>query len=389
MIFVKGPLETLNYFTDCMTAGLPEDSHFIFDICEPDINGLLGFIKQKRPQKVITFNNMAINFSLQDGRNFWELCHLTVFDYLVDHPINYLPELCNVPDCIIAITVDRNHKQFLETYCPSIRTLFLPHGGIIYDASPKTFSQRQIDVLYTGDNQEILTTLPIISELPENGRQLYLYTYQQFMTNPTCTTEAAVEKYFIENNLQPSQELLLTCQEYIHCSTERNARYNYKTQIMTQIAKSGIAMEIYGNNWDFLSTYDNVHIHPRVSSEECIRLMTDAKIVLNFMPWFKDGSHERIYNSMLNGAVCLTDPSLFIEETYRDLDTITYFHLDNAREASDKVKLLLSKPDVWEGISQRARTISQNDTWEYRRISLLSPRFIFRQSRELLLGKIP
>ena len=370
MIFVKGPLETLNYFTDCMTAGLSDNSHFIFDICEPNINGLLDFIKQKSPRKVITFNNMAIDFSLRDGRNFWELCHLTVFNYLVDHPINYLSELCNVPDCVTAITVDRNHKHFLETYCPNIHTLFLPHGGMVYGTLPKTFSQRKIDVLYTGDNQEILTTLPIIPELPENGRQLYLYTYKQFMNDPTCTTEATVKKYFAEINLLPTQSLLLTCLEYIHCSTERNARCYYKTQIMTQIAKSGISMEIYGNNWDFLSTYDNVHVYPRVSSEECIRLMTDAKIVLNFMPWFKDGSHERIYNSILNGAVCLTDPSLFIEESHHDLDTITYFHLHNAREASDKINLLLSQPDLWEDISDRARTISQHDTWECRLKSL-------------------
>lgn len=70
--------------------------------------------------------------------------------------------------------------------------------------------------------------------------------------------------------------------------------------------------------------------------------MADAKIVMNFMPWFKDGSHERIYNSMLNGAVCLTDPSLFLEKYHKDMDTIAYFHLNDPEEASDKIDLLLS-----------------------------------------------
>lgn len=370
MIFVKGPLETLNFFVDSMITGLSDNSYFIFDICKPDFNGLLDFIKQNQSQRVITFNNMAIDLSLQDGRNFWEVCHLKVFDYLVDHPINYLPKLCNSPDCIIAITIDRNHKRFLETYCPGIRTLFLPHGGIGYNAPLKTFSQRPIDILYTGSNQNILSTFPVISELPENGRQFYLYTYQLFMDDPTYTTEAAVENYFGEINYQPTPDLFLTCLEYAHCSMERNARCHYKTEIMTHLAESGFNIEIYGDNWDFLSTYNNVHIHPRVSSAECIRLMADAKISMNFMPWFKDGSHERIYNSMLNGAVCLTDSSLFLEETHRDLDTISYFHFNDLSEASYKIDLLLSHPDLWEKISNRAGTASLKDTWECRLESL-------------------
>lgn len=367
MIFVKGPLETLNYFVDCMIAGLSDDSYFIFDICEPDVNGLLNFIKRKHPKKVITFNNIAIDFSDSDGRNFWKLFQLKVFDYLVDHPINYLSKLRSVPDCIIAIAVDWNHKCFLEAYCPHIHTLFLPHGGIAYNAPYKTFSQRSIDILYTGSNQEMIAAFPVIPELPENGRELYLYTYQLFINNPAYTTEAAVENYFLEIDHRPISSLFLKCLEYVHGSMERNARCYYKTQIMTQIAKSGFSIEIYGDNWDFLSAYNNVHIHHRVSSAECIRLMADAKIVINFMPWFKDGSHERIYNAMLNGAVCLTDPNSFLEEYHKDLDTITYFHLNDLKEAPDKIDLLLNRPDLWEGISERARAVSQKDTWEFRR----------------------
>lgn len=370
MIFVKGPLETLNYFVDCMIDCLEENSYFIFDISKPDFNGLLSFVKRNMPKKMVTFNNMAIDLSLQDGRNFWEMCQINVFDYLVDHPINYLAQLNTVPDNrienITAVTIDRNHQFFLKKYCPNIHTFFLPHGGTVYDTPFKAFSQRAIDILYTGSNQEILTAFPAIMELPESGQQLYLFTYQLFMDDTSYTAEAAVECYFSEIGLQPTDDLFLRCVEYVHCSIERNARCHYKTQIMTHLAKSGFSMEIYGDNWDFLSVYNNVHIHPRVTSEECIRLMTDAKICLNFMPWFKDGSHERIYNAMLNGAVCVTDPSIFLEETHQDLDTIAYFHLNDLREAAYKIDMLLSRPDLWEDISHRARTVSQRETWQCR-----------------------
>ena len=51
-----------------------------------------------------------------------------------------------------------------------------------------------------------------------------------------------------------------------------------------------------------------------ISPSEVLVQMENAKIVLNTMPWFKDGSHERIFNGMLRGAVVCSDTSGYLEE---------------------------------------------------------------------------
>ncbi len=49
----------------------------------------------------------------------------------------------------------------------------------------------------------------------------------------------------------------------------------------------------------------------------CLKAISQAKISLNVMPWFKEGAHDRVFNSMLNGAVCFTDWSLYFEENMK------------------------------------------------------------------------
>ena len=51
-------------------------------------------------------------------------------------------------------------------------------------------------------------------------------------------------------------------------------------------------------------------------------MISQAKISLNVMPWFKMGAHDRVINTMLYGGVALTDTSLFYENTFADGENV-------------------------------------------------------------------
>lgn len=55
-------------------------------------------------------------------------------------------------------------------------------------------------------------------------------------------------------------------------------------------------------------------------------MLADAKVSLNVMPWFKDGAHDRVFNSILNGAVCVTDPSRYLEEELHEGEGVAMLH---------------------------------------------------------------
>ena len=80
---------------------------------------------------------------------------------------------------------------------------------------------------------------------------------------------------------------------------------------MRMVDQAGIRAEVYGSGWE-ASDYtfgENIHFHPWTTSEECNALAGQAKILLNFLPWFKDGCSELVFFSLQNLPQAVSDIS--------------------------------------------------------------------------------
>ena len=96
----------------------------------------------------------------------------------------------------------------------------------------------------------------------------------------------------------------------------------------------------------------------------CLQQISRAKISLNVMPWFKDGAHDRIFNSMLNGAVCLSDGSLYLDEILHDGKDYRLYDLAHLEKLPDMVHDILSNRVKWEQMQKNAYTLaSKKHTW--------------------------
>lgn len=134
------------------------------------------------------------------------------------------------------------------------------------------------------------------------------------------------------------------------------------------IANAGIDLHIFGGGWTCFADRlpNNVKLHGETTPQECIEKMKDCKIVLNMQPWFKDGAHERIFNAMLNGAVCLTDESVYLKERFQDLENIAFYQLDHLDVLADKIKMILEHPLLAEKIIANQKKATVHDTWRDR-----------------------
>jgi spore maturation protein CgeB len=104
-----------------------------------------------------------------------------------------------------------------------------------------------------------------------------------------------------------------------------------------------------------------------VSFEEGLALMGKSKIVLNQMAWFKDGASERIFNAMLQGAVSVTDDSLYLREILKDGEDVVFYSLSELERLPVLVSDLLRHPDRMRQIADAGyRTAKEGHTWEHR-----------------------
>ena len=85
------------------------------------------------------------------------------------------------------------------------------------------------------------------------------------------------------------------------------------------------------------------------------------------MPWFKDGAHDRIFNTMLNGAVCVTDSSIFLDTILQDGENAALYSLDSLGRLPEMIKGLLDDPMRMQRIADTGYQMAKNGhTWEHR-----------------------
>jgi glycosyltransferase involved in cell wall biosynthesis len=146
-------------------------------------------------------------------------------------------------------------------------------------------------------------------------------------------------------------------------------RFYYRGQVMKTLADSGHKIRIYGAGWEELECRrpQNIISHGFLTSRECLELIGDSKISVNVMPWFKRGAHDRIFNTMLNGAVCATDTSSYLDELLRDGENALCYSLREIDSLPDRISGLLSDRELAERIaSQGYDTAAEGHTWAHR-----------------------
>lgn len=159
-------------------------------------------------------------------------------------------------------------------------------------------------------------------------------------------------------------------------------RHYFRGEVVKTLVDSGIKVACYGAGWETLKCQhpENIINGKLQNSLVCLKEISRAKISLNVMPWFKEGGHDRVFNSMLNGAVCITDWSKYLEDELQEGKDVLFYELDELQRVPERVSNLLNNREKWEYMQREAyRTAKRSHTWEQR------VRFIHKE----ILCKIP
>lgn len=379
VIFLKGALETLDCFIHCMAEGV--NDAYIMDVTEQTFVQQLQEIDSQIDETtdVITFNNVGIRVSVEGGENYWEIKKVKLHNILVDAPVWYEETLKHDLKCMQIITIDRYHKEFINKYFPNRASVqFLPHGGAKLSVIEEiAYEDRQIDVLYVGGRTKCLRGNHKYVFLPDDGRELFETARSLLIKYPHLTLEKVYDLYMNEIGIGLIRDAELNVIHTLYGEILEAVRGYYQGKVIEALAASGIHVDIYSSGWeDAAEKYpDYVHTHERISPKECIRLMCNSKITLNTQPWFKYGAHERIYNAMLNGSVCVTDTSEYLKKHFENGKNIVFYELNQLDNMVKNVHLLLENPGFAKSIIENQKKTVANSTWSNRVHNILEQRF--------------
>ena len=142
-----------------------------------------------------------------------------------------------------------------------------------------------------------------------------------------------------------------------------------RERVVTALVEGGVDLYVLGDGWQNCPCAGNQHFHSlsreRIPLADTLAWMEDSKICLNVMPWFKAGSHDRVFNAMLRGSIALTDPSSYFQRHFLDGESVVYYSLEDLRQLPEIVHSLLAHPERAENIARNGYEQAAAFTWEH------------------------
>ena len=157
-----------------------------------------------------------------------------------------------------------------------------------------------------------------------------------------------------------------------------------KEECLEVLAKAGFKVKIYGNGWDKADFAKNFEVYPAINFNDLLKIIARSKIVLNIVPSFVEGSHERVFTAMLNGAVAVTDRNIYYEKEFAENKNIVMYSWGKLNERPDKITDLLKNEEKRERIAEAGyKEATKKHTWTARALSIIQMVETFRCLRNI------
>ncbi len=371
-------IESFNFFMDQLDHEFRLRGHetFIFDLLHPydeTPHSYAHFMEfaAGRIDLAVCFDGMCVREEVLIET--WDAWETVVVDILMDPPFRFHPTLERHSKNYRLFCCDRDHVEYVKRYFPREvpNVAFMPHAGAApaKDALVSPYEERKFDILFTATYyrpQDRLGDLLRMCEGNTSMKQLYQMAYQNMIGNTALAAEQAILLAMQQGGWAVQEETLKVIFAWAE-NLDWAIRMYQREQVVTILAEAGFELYLLGRGWEkhSASGYPNVHrIDDRVPYAQTLSYMADAKINLNVMPWFKSGTHDRIFNTLLQHSLPLTDRSSWIDENFTDGQDIAMYDLKHLDRLPAIAESLLHDPDRAEAIIQNGyEKALKNYTW--------------------------
>lgn len=312
-------------------------------------------------------NHTGLNLLTKERDSIWNVLNVDCYDFIVDHPMYYHPALIFPIRRLTFLCVDLNHQKFIQRFYPKVRSIFFPHAGISAGQPAIPFEERSIDILFTGayliDNNIEFHT----QGLGDGLAQIWRECFEMLKSHTHYTLEQTIETCLHQKGIELSEDDLRDTVRLFR-DIDGMIRSYARSLVVKTLADHDIKLHVYGEGWEHLDCkQENLTVHGRIPFDETIPLMANAKIVLNVMPWFKAGVHDRVFSAMLNQSVCLTDSSEYMDCFLEDGKNAILFSLNQLDELPGKLQYYLQNPELLKEIALQGYEYAKDtQTWQER-----------------------
>ena len=323
---------------------------------------------------IVTFNGIYVNFSNAPLRDYMINNNCLCLTFLIDHPYSHAERLKNSVNRQIVSCIDRSHVEYLHRFFDDLHhCVFIPHGAIIPDIAIKSWDEKVGNVAFFGSYSAPEQSLAIIANSAPETKETLIQIVEEIWNGRFNTLESSIEYVLKSYGVSITDaQLADIIADSVYLDTYiRNER---RGLLIKELIASGIEVNLYGNGWEDLETEfkENLIIHKPLDLQSCINEMTKYKIVLNNMPLFANGSHERLFSIPAAGSILVTDTNPYVEEIFEEGKDYFKYSWDRIEELPKLISDILSdKMNVDSVIRSSREKVLENHLWKNRAQEIL------------------
>ncbi len=359
------PVDSLNHFIDELAFQLSEMKYrvHIEDIAALNAERMLKYCMSDSTVAICYDGFCALDKELCDSLG------IILVNLFMDHPMTFVNSMVNPPAKYIQFMVDENHVTFAKRFYGIEHTYFCPHMASVnveFDCSREPY-EKEFDVFFPASYRSPNSIFKEINERFSGTRTnlLALNIIEYLLENTGETIEDAALKCASDLEIEMSDALIAKFLSHAKL-LDHFVRMYHREKVVVNIVASGIPIALTGDSWRQVIKKDesNVTFLPAIKFTDVFSFMEETKITLNVMPWFKKGTHDRIFNALLHNSCPLTDTSeWFVEHLVPDEECF-YYSLDRIEELPGKIEQILKNPSKQKSVIEngRKKVLSQYTT---------------------------
>ena len=289
------------------------------------------------------------NLTIADGSNLYNSLGIPFFNLIVDPPwYHVLNSKCKN---IYLFVMDRDHIPFVRKYYPHFRdAVFVQHWAeydLYKDCDPDKYAERSYPVTFIGTRVDFKGLSDRIESFPEGYRELVWTAINIILDDRSLSTDRGFELALEDCTKIPDfgEDLkrMFSMMGYV----EHFVRAYCREELIRNLMGAGVPLHIWGKGWEELDEYagSNAVAYKPVLYHDVASIYMDSKIVLNVMPWFKNGSDERIAGGMMAGALVCTDHSKFIDKLPYIDDMVRFYDISRPQDTAEIIFDCLDDPE--------------------------------------------
>jgi spore maturation protein CgeB len=344
----------------------------IIDVKEEVLGAVvLDSLRRYSPNLTCSFNSLL---PVSESKFLWDILEIPHLAILVD-PAIYSIHLTRSPYSLLSC-VDRADCREVRAYHFE-NVFFWPHA-VECELEAEEGHARPYEVIFLGSCYDYESLRASWRQRnPEALNRVLDDAIDLVFSDPRISLAEALVKAWQASKLDPTGVDFTSLFYYLDNYTRGKDRVELirsikqaQVHVFGELSRDN-AVGILG--WSqYLAGLPNVTVHPSAPFGEALSLLKQSKICLNSMPFFKDGSHERVFAGLACGAVPITSDSQFLREAFQEGKELFFYHMNQREAVNDLVNQLLeNEPRRHEMAYLGRQEVMKHHTWDHRVDQLL------------------